>query len=278
MLLAFVRERAFFKINNPNTGEEFLPPNGRHWVVFPEDVERLIKTGDIWFGRNGRGRPQGRRFWNEVKDDSKSVGTIWDDLGTATDGTKELEAIFGLKPFETVKPTALIKRIVQLSTKADEIVLDYFAGSGTTAHATIELNREDDGKRKYILIEMGQYFDTVLKPRIQKVVYSKDWKDGKPVSREGISHMFKYMKLESYEDTLDNLIIKRDKKQQKALTSSKTAKEEYMIGYMLDIETRESDSLLNVDKFEDPFNYTLEIRHDNELKTTKVDLVEPLIT
>ncbi len=156
----------------------------------------------------------------------------------------------------------------------DSLILDYFAGSGTTAHAVINLNREDGGKRKYILVEMGEYFDTVLKPRIQKVIYSKDWKDGKPVSREGISHMFKYMKLESYEDTLDNLIIKRDKKQQKALTSSKTAKEEYMLGYWLDIETRESDSLLNIDKFEDPFNYTLQIRHDNELKTTKVDLVE----
>ena len=59
--------------------------------------------------------------------------------------------------------------------------LDYFAGSGTTAHAVIDLNREDGGHRKYILVEMGDYFDTVLKPRIQKVIYSKDWKDGKPV-------------------------------------------------------------------------------------------------
>jgi len=78
----------------------------------------------------------------------------------------------------------------------NEKILDYFAGSGTTAHATISLNREDDGKRKYILVEMGEYFESVLKPRIMKVVYSKDWKDGKPVSREGVSHMFKYMRLD----------------------------------------------------------------------------------
>ncbi|MGR3318885.1 MAG: DNA methyltransferase [Candidatus Anammoxibacter sp.] len=157
----------------------------------------------------------------------------------------------------------------------NDYVLDYFAGSGTTAHAVINLNREDNGKRKYILVEMGQYFDTVLKPRIQKVVYSKDWKGGKPISREGISHMFKYMKLESYEDTLDNLIVKRDKKQEQTLLKmSKSAKEEYMLRYMLDVETRGSDSLLNIDKFEDPFNYTLNIRNDDELKETSVDLVE----
>lgn len=172
------------------------------------------------------------------------------------------------------KPSKLNEWIFYSISEKKGVFIDHFAGSGTSGQAIINLNREDSGKRKYILVEMGQYFDTVLKPRMQKAVYSKDWKDGKPVSREGISHMFKYMKLESYEDTLDNLIIKRDKRRQKALTASKTAQEEYMLGYWLDIETRESDSLLNIDKFEDPFNYTLQIRHDNELKTTKVDLVE----
>jgi adenine-specific DNA-methyltransferase len=68
------------------------------------------------------------------------------------------------------------------------VILDFFAGSGTTGHAVIDLNREDGGGRKYILVEMGEYFETVLKPRILKVIYSKDWKDGKPVSREGTSH------------------------------------------------------------------------------------------
>jgi adenine-specific DNA-methyltransferase len=73
------------------------------------------------------------------------------------------------------------------------IVLDYFAGSGTTGHAVVNLNRNDNGKRKYILVEMGDYFNTVLKPRISKVVYSENWKDGKPSTRDtGISHCFKY--------------------------------------------------------------------------------------
>lgn len=161
-----------------------------------------------------------------------------------------------------------------LNNHKGSIVLDYFAGSGTTAHAVINLNREDDGKRKYILVEMGQYFDTVLKPRIQKVVYSKNWKDGKPVSREGSSHMFKYMILESYEDALDNLLLKRSDKQNEQLEHHPQAREDYLLKYFLDVESRGSASLLNIEQFTDPFNYKLKIRQDDQLQDTKIDLVE----
>jgi adenine-specific DNA-methyltransferase len=155
-------------------------------------------------------------------------------------------------------------------------VLDYFAGSGTTAHAVINLNREDGGRRKYILVEMGEYFDTILVPRIKKVVYSKDWKDGKPVSREGISHMFKYIRLESYEDTLNNLELRRTEVQQSLLEQHPTFREDYMLHYMLDVESRGSPSLLDIDRFEDPFNYKLNIATGTagETKPTAVDLVE----
>jgi adenine-specific DNA-methyltransferase len=156
------------------------------------------------------------------------------------------------------------------------IVLDFFAGSGTTAHGVINLNREDGGRRKYILVEMGDYFDTVLVPRIKKVVYSKDWKDGKPVSREGISHMFKYIRLESYEDTLNNLELRRTEAQQRLLEEHTGFREDYMLHYMLDVESRGSASLLNFDRFEDPFSYKLNIATGTvgETKPTVVDLVE----
>ena len=155
--------------------------------------------------------------------------------------------------------------------------MDSFAGSGTTGHATIELNREDEGQRRYILVEMGEYFDTVLKPRIQKVIYSKDWKDGKPVSREGSSHMFKYIRLESYEDALNNLELKkRAKEQEELLTESKKFREDYMLRYMLDVESRGSASLLNTARFDDPFGYQLKIATGSvgETKPVAVDLVE----
>lgn len=164
--------------------------------------------------------------------------------------------------------------LFSLGYEEDFLVLDFFAGSGTTAHAVINLNREDGGSRKYILVEMGEYFDTVLKPRIQKVIYSKDWKDGKPVSREGISHMFKYMKLESYEDALNNLEIRRSKGQQIVLDEYKDIREQYMLSYMLDKETEGSMSLLNIDQFANPFGYKMKIANGLETKETVVDLVE----
>ena len=124
---------------------------------------------------------------------------------------------------------------------------------------------------KYILCEMGVYFNTVTRPRIEKVIYSPDWKDGKPVSRQGISQCFKYMRLEQYEDTLNNLKIKE---QQTAAQFNEGSgfKESYMLEYMLDVETR--DSLVNLKMFENPFAMTLKTTKDNELVDTEVDMVE----
>ncbi len=178
------------------------------------------------------------------------------------------------------KPVGLIEHIVQLIKPDEAVALDYFAGSGTTGHAVINLNREDGGTRKYILVEMGDYFDTVLKPRIQKVVYSKDWKDGKPVSREGSSQLIKVLRLESYEDALNNLEVRRPTTGQGELDFSGDAmkgfREDYLLHYMLDVETRGSASLLNIDGFRDPFAYELKIASSSagETQPTKVDLIE----
>ncbi len=266
-------------------------PHAKEQLIFPvqERGEKNIEKN--W--QRGHARVQNELEEYRVRRDSDGTINIdfktrmdegslpitwWDDkkYASANYGAAELKELFGRKEFDFSKAKQLVSDCIKASgIKVEKTaVMDFFGGSGTTAHAVISLNREDGGRRKFILVEMGQYFDTILKPRIQKVVYSKDWKDGKPTSREGISHMFKYMKLESYDDTLDNLIIKLDERQQKALDISKSAKEDYVLGYMLDIETRESDSLLNIDRFEDPFNYTLKIRDDNELKTTKIDLIE----
>lgn len=152
------------------------------------------------------------------------------------------------------------------------IVLDYFGGSGTTAHAVILRNRIGYDNTKYILVEMGEYFGSVTKPRIEKIIYSKDWKNGKPITREGISHCFKYMRLESYEDALNNLTLKQTATQQQALAMNPIFKEGYMLDYMLDVEAQ--DSLLTLEWFVNPFNCYLNVTRNNELQLTKVDLVE----
>ncbi len=164
-----------------------------------------------------------------------------------------------------------------LKEEYDGIVLDYFAGSGTTAHAVINLNRGDSGNRKYILVEMGDYFDTVLKPRIVKVVYSADWKDGKPTARHtGISHCFKYLRLESYEDTLNNLRFDVNPTRDKAVAANASLEEDFMLHYLLDVETKGSQSLLNIDAFSDPTAYTLKVKKpgSDEYVNRNVDLLE----
>ena len=159
------------------------------------------------------------------------------------------------------------------------MILDFFAGSGTTGHAIIDLNRRDwdkeiEANRKYILVEMGEHFDTVLKPRIEKVVYSPEWKDGKPQSSDkGISHCFHYLTLESYEDTLNNLELKTPEGAQASLMGL-ADQDEYLLRYMLDVEAR--GSLLSTDDFRHPFDYAMQIAADSSGATTrhKVDLVE----
>src|SRR5690606_10863561 len=102
-------------------------------------------------------------------------------VGTSATATKEIKALFGDKSFDTAKPVDLARRCISLvADDVDILVLDYFAGSGTTGHAVINLNREDGGRRKFILVEMADYFDTVLLPRLKKVTFSPEWKDGKP--------------------------------------------------------------------------------------------------
>lgn len=130
------------------------------------------------------------------------------------------------------------------------------------------------GERKYILVEMGEYFNTVTKPRIQKVIYSEDWKDGKPVSRRGSSHAFKYLRLESYEDVLNNLVLQKNGIQQAVLDlgDNKDFRESYMLGYMLDTESR--GSILSLDHFAHPFDFEMDITKNNETTRTRVDLVE----
>ncbi|TAE02085.1 MAG: site-specific DNA-methyltransferase, partial [Bacteroidetes bacterium] len=118
-------------------------------------------------------------------------------------GNKEIEDLFQLRLFEYPKPSNLVKYILEIASQTNSFILDFFAGSGTTAHATIELNKKDGGTRKYLLIEMGEHFDKVIVPRLKKVCFSDQWKDGKAQPKgKGVSQFFKYFSLEQYEETL----------------------------------------------------------------------------
>ncbi|MGU8245880.1 site-specific DNA-methyltransferase [Clostridium perfringens] len=200
--------------------------------------------------------------------------SLWvgDKYDASSKGTNILKNILPNNVFDYPKSIYTVKDNLVIGSDNDSIIMDFFGGSGTTAHATIELNREDDGSRKYILVEMGKYFDLVTKPRIEKVIYSKEWKNGKPVDREGISHMFKYIELEQYEDSLNNIEFDKDDKQLTYFNDAE--REEYTLSYMLDFETKNSSTFLNIDKLRNPFEYKLKIERNDETKYRNVDLIE----
>ena len=207
----------------------------------------------------------------DFADDEATPKSLWigERYDASSKGTNLLEDILPQNPFTYPKSLYTVEDNITIGSNGEDTILDFFAGSATTGHAVIELNRqEDESNRKYILVEMGEYFSTVTKPRMQKVVYSADWKDGKPQNRNtGVSQIIKYMRLESYEDALSNIELKDDAGQMSLLFG-----EEYLVRYMLDLESK--DSLLNIAAFKDPFAYKMKITEKNECKERPVDLIE----
>lgn len=189
-----IRPNLTYEIINPNTGEKFLPPNGRHWRTEKNKYFELLADNRIVFGKTGKSKPQQKRFLYEAKEKGATPKSLWDDCGTATDGTKELQDIFGSKAFDTPKPTGLIKKIIDLAGDKDSLILDFFAGSGTTAQSVLEKNKEDGGNRHFILCTNndGNICSEVTYPRICTVITGKR-QDGSKYS-DGIATNMKYYK------------------------------------------------------------------------------------
>lgn len=275
-----------FEITTP-AGLKVSPPPGRYWRCSQPEYNRLLADGRITFGQSGEGRPMLKAFLSEAQD-GVVPNTWWtrSEVGDNKGAKLDLKSLFFPEPpFSTPKPTGLVQRCMTLL--AARTVMDYFAGSGTTGHAVINLNREDGGRRKFILVEMGDYFDTVLLPRLKKVTFTPEWKDGKPKrlatpeEAERSPRIMKVVRLESYEDTLNNLELRRTDDQQSLLKEQDAQgpdkfKEQYLLRYMLDVETRGSQSLLNIAAFTDPCAYRLKVKRpgSDESQEVNVDLLE----
>lgn len=267
-----VQQTGIYTITTPS-GRKCDPPPGTSWRVPEYKFHELVKDNRIWFGEDGNNVPRIKRFLSEVKEGITPL-TVWtyEEVGHNQEGKQELKAmIMEGDIFSTPKVKRLLKRIITIGANRNSTILDFFAGSGTTAEATMDLNSEDSGRRKYILVEIGDYFESTMKKRIQKAMFSSEWKDGVPQSTNGKSHCFKYQYIENYEDTLNNIIIKEtDKTAQETLDRF----EDYFLRYMLDYETRESPTRLMVDRFVKPFDYKIRVINSTEEKTVAVDLVE----
>lgn len=241
--------------------------NEKKWRYSVTSVSKILSKLEVKEGRNSY-----QIIFNQ---DMGTMKSLWinSKYDASEYGTKVLQAILGVenaKKFSYPKSIYTVTECLNIGLNGanNAYVLDYFAGSSTTAHAVINLNRKDKGKRKYILVEMGEYFEPVTKERVQKVIYSEDWNNGKPVSRKGISHCFKYLRLEQYEDTLNNLVVRKNT----LMDQEGEFFDGYMLGYLLDTETK--DSLFSLDWFVNPWNTKLKITRNNEIKEEKIDLIE----
>lgn len=271
-------------LEQPNVDETLVYPNRE---VDGNLVEKNWQRGHIRVSgeyeeyrvrRNAQGEIS-IDFKTRMDDEAPPV-TWWDkgEYASANYGAPELKELFGEKLFDFPKAKKLVEDAVRScgAAEPESITLDFFAGSGTTGEAVIRIGRETKANHRYILVEQGGYFDTVVKPRIQKIVYSADWKDCKPTSPEtGISHCFKVLKLESYEDTLNNLQLRKPVGTDDLFnTLPQEVKDDYLLNYMLDVESR--DSLLSVEDFKNPFDYMLNVAVDSAgaFEPRKIDLVE----
>lgn len=239
----------------------------RKWVFNRKSVENIKqnlfceKVNDVYIIKRKKTLFKYRTVW----DDKKYYANIY--------GSKLLRNIIGDKRFTFPKSVYLVKDSIESVTQKnkDAIILDFFAGSGTTGHAILKLNNEDAGNRKFILIEMGQYFDSVLKERILKCIYSDNWENGKPLDNNGAyKQIIKYQSLEQYEDTLHNIIFIKDNAIQKTLDKI----EDYFLNYILHYESEKIGSNLSESIFSKPFNYKLQIFENNEQKNVNIDLIE----
>ena len=150
----------YFSITNPITGESFDPPEGRYWVFNEDEVKRRIADGRIIFGKTGTTRPVQKVFAAERIQGKIRAESWWDKHGMNEDATSEIRELFGQgKLFTHPKPSKLIYNLVKITTEQDDIILDFFSGSATTAHAVMQLNAEDGDNRKFICVQLPEVCD-----------------------------------------------------------------------------------------------------------------------
>lgn len=275
-------EYRFYKPIHPNTGKECPPPKRgwiwrqkRNGVAKGTSFEELVANHEIHFGEDENKIPQTKRFLDRVSTDvSKSV------MSDFTDGEKELANIVGERgTFPNPKPTSIVRDLLSLSSKTTGFILDFFAGSGTTAQSTFQLNDVAERSMSFIVQDMARNVHQTIIPRIKKVAYSFDWKEGKPKpsgksgqgSMNGLGVFFKYQRLEQYEEALENIAFTAPE----AAVQQALQLDQYIPKYFLEFETRDSQTLVNTQAMKDPWDYRLKVWDGFSYDTEQaVDLVE----
>lgn len=185
----------YFPIINPATGESFNPPEGRYWVFNEEEVQRRIADGRIIFGKTGMTRPVQKVFAAERIKGKIRAESWWDKHGMNEDATAEIRELFGQgKLFTHPKPSKLIYNLIKISTESDDLILDFFSGSATTVHAVMQLNAEDGGNRRFILVQLPELCDE------KSEAYKAGYKNICEIGKERIRRAGKKIAETIYED------------------------------------------------------------------------------
>ena len=262
-------EEYFQPLIHPATAKP-CPVPARGWRNTPKTMKTLLAKGLILFGPDETTQP-GRKYL--LRDNmEENVPSIYYFGGS--DQTAQNNMGYS---FPNPKPVRLAEYVVSIAAPhSDAVILDCFAGSGTTGHAVINLNREDGGRRKFILVEMGEYFDAVLLPRVKKAIFAPEWREGKPrrmatpEEAERSPRVIKYITLESYEDALDSIQFDAEASQ----LPLEEFDEDYLLKYMLFWETKNSPVLLNAAELTRPFSYKLRAHINGQKRARAVDIPE----
>ena len=200
-----------YPVTNPKTGVDYYPPNGRIWCYNRTTMQQLLDDGRIKFGLNDDSSPKRKLYLNEriAKGDKKTPSSIILDAGTTKDGTTEIMGLFeGEKVFDYPKPVNLIYKLIQYGAPNGGIVLDFFSGSGTTAHAVMKYNAENDADIKFILVQLPENLDES---------YDKASSSGKKTIKNAIEYLDKLNK----PHILSEVSKERLKRAGKTITSEK---------------------------------------------------------
>jgi len=188
------RPNQMYTIITPS-GKKYTPPEGRCWKNIESVYKKLLEEGRMWFGTDGKGIPRRKTYLSEREGSVPWTWWINKEVGHNQEAKKEIIDVLGKSTaFDTPKPSRLIIRILQIATEPDSIILDSFAGSGTTAHAVLALNKEDTGNRQFILVECEDYADTITAERVRRII--KGVPKAKDESlREGLGGSFSFFEL-----------------------------------------------------------------------------------
>jgi len=253
-----IRPNQLYPIKNPKTGEVYKPLPGNSWKNEKSVFDQLLKDNRIVFGVSGEAGPQRKRFWTEAKERGEVSTTLWDDLPTTTNATRHLKELFGEKVFDNPKPEGLIQRIIKLSTQEGDLVLDFFAGSGTTASTALKM------KRQFITVEQMDYVDNVTVERLKKVIAGEQGGISKIVGWKGGGD-FVYMELAKWNESFIEQ-IKKTKSAKELQKLWETLKKKAHLSYKVDIATFDKNARDFADlSLDDQKRFLLETLDQNHL-------------